>query len=182
MRAGISVSALCGVALLLGTSVGVKPETASTPAEMPPPRIPSDFVTSLQVDYLNDAVQPAAAWKVNAGVLPSSGEARFRLYILSDDIRSDDIRYFSNVSVDFKRKRFRPGVGMLRVRVHGPGRVRSDAREFRYDVEEDAIVYRPQGKSAFGQTGMVTLEFLWHAGAPRVTYPTRFSLTIPRRR
>lgn len=171
------------MAVLPGVPIGSS-DAASKGVEEPlAGGVPADFITKLKIDWLDDDVELPQAYAVNSGVLPATGETRFRVLALTYDPRCA-----YDVTADLQRIRipdqpggnYRPR-GRLSIHTHGLGKGRGALPEFRYDVEQKAISYRPRWNTRLDRGVTGSLSFRWQLRSPRVTYTTTFVLAIPPR-
>lgn len=178
----VAVFTLFGM-VLLAAPLGRGDAATEGVEEVTVSRVPYDFVTRLEIDWLDDEVEVPQAFNVNSGTMPVTGDARFRVFAMTDDPR-----YYYDVTSDFQPLRVPPPLGgmfrrppKLRIDTHGLRKGRGVTPEFRYDVEQKAIVYRPRFNTVFDRGVTGTLNFRWQLPSPRVTYTTRFVLAIPPR-
>lgn len=115
-----------------------------------------DFITRLDLDFLNDSVPPTACWNVNAGAIYEDRPAKFHVYALTDDNR-----FYANVTTEIKSIKFK---------LHGI------KGKFTYtESSNNPMFYFTPAKKQGGKTG--TIEVSYQCKSPNVTYKTLFTLT-----
>jgi hypothetical protein len=116
-----------------------------------------DFITKLDLDFLNDQVGPTACWNVNAGAVYEDRLAKFHVYALTDDAR-----FYANVTTETKAIKFK---------LHGI------KGKFAYNTSSNIPTYFfTPAKKQGGKTGTVTVSY--KCNQPNETYTTNFVLTI----
>ena len=129
-----------------------------------------DYVRYLGAVYLNDGIQPPAAFQNKSGTL--SGErAAFQVYILTDDPR-----YFQNVTVEVLQRHH--GRRALTVQVKAAPGSHEVAGHWYYTnaSNQNAIYYTP--KRAYPKDRFALVTFTYHCGGG-ANYSTTFTLKIP---
>lgn len=134
-----------------------------SPARGSWPHFNCDTVTRLELDFLNDDVEPPEAFNINAGAITVGESAEFRVYAATDDPR-----FFRDVTSTVRDLKFW---------VRGAPANRT-ARRMRYRDDDDnpRWVYAPRGRRSVRRT--VSVDCAFRCGPPRVTYTSRFVLSI----
>jgi hypothetical protein len=116
-----------------------------------------DYITKLDLDFLNDIVNPPQCWNVNAGAVYEDRLAKFHVYALTDDAR-----FYANVTTETKALKFK---------LHGI------KGKFKYNTSSNTptFFFTPAKKQG-GKTG--TIEVSYKCKNPNETYVTNFVLTI----
>jgi O-antigen ligase len=116
-----------------------------------------DFITRLDVDFLNDNVPPTACWNINKGAIYEDRLARFHVYALTDDQR-----FYANVTTEIKSIKFK---------LHGI------KGKFTYsESSNNPTFYFTPKKKMGGKTGSIDISY--KCKSPNETYTTRFDLVI----
>ena len=119
-----------------------------------------DTMTKVDVDFLNDEIEPTAAFGVNAVEVRAGEPLEFSVYALTDDPR-----FYSNVSYDRKA---------IRCRAHG---FRKPARlQYTEDSNNPRWVFTPRRERPEHNTG--TIEVIYRCKRPGVSYTTYFFVTV----
>lgn len=121
----------------------------------------SDFITRLELDFLNDTISPtpspSACWNINSGAIYADRLAKFHVYAATDDER-----FFANVSTEKANIKFK---------LHGlKGKI------LYTESSNNPMYYFTPAKKMQGKTG--TIDVSYKCKSPNVTYTTRFFLTI----
>ncbi len=116
-----------------------------------------DFITRLDLDFLNDGIPPTQAFDINAGSIYSDRLAVFHIFALTDDKR-----FFADVTSEGDNIRFK---------LHGL------QGKFSYSASSNdpRYFYTPSPKDK-GKTG--TIEVSYECRRPAEIFRTRFTLTI----
>lgn len=155
--------ALCCISAVLSASAGTG---ASACGGRGVPRRPQpfncDLITHLELDFLNDGVEAPDAFDIDSAAIVEGNTAEFRVYAATDDLR-----FYEDVTAL---------VGNLKFRVRGLKGFNKDRRvRYRDDGDNPRWVLTPARRSG-GQTGSFDCAF--KCGEPRITYTTRFLLTV----
>jgi hypothetical protein len=135
-------------------SAGTYGKTAAIGAAHRP--IYCDFITKLELDYLNDNVGPTSCWNVNSGAIYEDRLAKFHVYACTDDER-----FYANVTTEVKAIKFK---------LHGI------KGKFTYSASSNnPTFYFTPAKKQGGKTG--TIDVSYKCKSPNTTYTTRFVLT-----
>lgn len=137
-----------------GTGSGWKPARVAASPYRP---TYCDQITHLELDWQNDQIKPTAAFNINAGAIYENRLAEFKVFAATDDIR-----FFADVTHEIKHLKFK---------------VRGMKGKFIYQrsSNEPIIYFKPAAKMG-GKTG--SIDFSYRCTQPKVTYTTRFVLTI----
>ena len=131
-----------------------------------------DYITHLGEQYLNDGLSVPAAFNEHSGTLTSDGQAAFRVYALTDDIRYyQDVTYWSKSHGSCRR--------LVGVRVRpapGSGSVRGKWK-YRSNNGVPEIVFTPRRKEKVARTAIITFTFT--TTKPREEFSSNFALEIP---
>jgi hypothetical protein len=156
---GCAVVWVAGQLLSLDQMSAASAGTAGVSAKKGTPHRPiyADFITKLDLDFLNDSVTPTAAWQVNEGAVYEDRPAKFHVYALTDDIR-----FYANVTTEIKAIKFK---------LHGL------KGKFLYtESSNNPTFYFQPAKKQGGKKGTITVSY--KCTSPKVTYSTNFFLTI----
>lgn len=116
-----------------------------------------DQITHLELDWQNDQIRPTAAFNINQGAIYENRLAEFKVFAATDDIR-----FFADVTHEIKHLKFK---------------VRGMKGKFIYQrSSNEPIVYFKPAKKMGGKTGSIDVSY--RCTQPKVTYTTRFVLTI----
>jgi len=114
-------------------------------------------ITHLELDYRNDQTPPPAAFNINGGAIYEDRTAEFKVFAATDDVR-----FFADVSHETK---------YLKFKVRGiKGNV-----VYSSTSQTPRFYFKPKKKMG-GKTGSIDVSY--RCIEPRVTYTTRFLLTI----
>ena len=158
MRAAVALFAASG--LLAAAAVH---EAKASPCEVvgvPYRPVYCDRISKLDLDFLNDEIEPPSAWNVNAGAAYVGDQVAFQIYALTDDPR-----FYQNVTYEVK---------YLRFKFHGFRRqhhLRYEERDGNPRWVLDLRRERPQRSTG-------TLEVRYRCKSPSVEFVTNFFLTI----
>lgn len=117
----------------------------------------ADFITHLELDFLNDSIPVPAAFDINAGATYSDRLAGFAVYACADDAR-----FYANVTSETTH---------LKWTLHG-----LTGKWYYTNSSDIPRYYFTPDKGMEGRTG--TVELAYQLVRPVETYRTRFTLTI----
>ena len=152
--------------LSAGRGVAVAPCEAAEAARVPLHR-PSlcDQVTHLDLDFLNDQINPIQAFNVNAAELPGDRTPRFHVYALTDDPR-----YYANVT-------FEKRATQLRLRTPIGSEDFPGNWEYSATNNNPVWAWTPTGRPT-EEDRIAFIDVMYHCQSPRVLFQTRFMLTV----